>query len=91
MVLMHYGKTEQLSFDAFAERVGKGTSQIEERIHDPQVRIDHDLAMVWAPFEFRVGSKIDHCGTDSFNLVHMSGKWQIASLAATTRKDCGTK
>jgi Putative lumazine-binding len=91
MVLMHYGKTEQLSFNAFAERVGKGTSHIEERIHDPQVRIDHDLAVVWAPFEFRIGGKVDHCGTDSFSLVHTSGKWLIASLAATIRKDCGTK
>src|SRR6202035_3148106 len=40
MVLMRDGKPTQMTFEAFADRVGKpGTSQIEERIHDPLVRI----------------------------------------------------
>ena len=88
MVLMHDGKTEQITFEAFGERVGKGTTQIEERIHDPLVRIDHDLAMVWAPFEFLVDGKPDHCGTDLFNLVHTDGKWLIAGIADTGSKLC---
>ena len=58
---------------------------------DPLVRIDNDLAVVWAPFEFRIDGKLDHCGTDLFSLVHNNGKWLIGSLAATLRKDCGTK
>jgi hypothetical protein len=44
MVLMRDGKPAQMTFEAFAERVGKpGTTQIEERIHNPLVRIDSDL------------------------------------------------
>src|SRR5580698_10907426 len=62
MVLMRDGKPTQMTFEAFAERVGKpGTTQIEERIHDPLIRIDNDLAVVWAPFDFLVDGKIDHC------------------------------
>jgi hypothetical protein len=91
MVLRLNGKTEQITFAAFAERVGKGKTQIEERIHDPQMRVDHDLAMVWAPFEFRLNGKVDHCGRDLFNLVHTDGKWLIANFATTVRKDCGTR
>jgi hypothetical protein len=91
MVLMHDGKTEQITFEAFGERVGKGKTQIEERIHDPLMRVDSDLAIVWAPFEFRVNGKVDHCGTDLFNLVRTDGKWLIANFAATVRKDCGAK
>jgi hypothetical protein len=89
MVLMRDGTPTQMTFDAFAERVGKpGTTHIEERIHDPLIRIDNDLAVVWAPFEFLVDGKVDHCGTDLFNLVHTDGKWLIASVADTGRKDC---
>jgi hypothetical protein len=89
MVLMRDGKPTQITFDDFAARVGKpGTTHIEERIHDPLVRIDHDLAMVWAPFEFLVDGKVDHCGTDLFNLIRLDGKWLIASVADTGRKNC---
>ncbi|HKW64695.1 MAG TPA: nuclear transport factor 2 family protein [Candidatus Acidoferrum sp.] len=92
MVLMRDGKPVQMTFEDFADRVGKpGTTQIEERIHDPLVRIDHDLAVVWAPFEFLVDGKVDHCGTDLFNLVHTDGQWVIASIADTGRKDCVRK
>ncbi len=44
--------------------------------------------MVWAPFEFLVDGKVDHCGTDLFNLVRSDGKWPIASVADTGRRDC---
>ncbi len=92
MVLMRDGKPAQMTFEAFADRVGRpGTTQIEERIHDPLVRIDNDLAMVWAPFEFLIDGKVDHCGTDLFNLVRKDGKWLIASVADTGRKDCAVK
>jgi hypothetical protein len=92
MVLMRDGKPVQMTFEEFAERVGKpGKAQIEERIHDPLVRIDHDLAVVWAPFEFLVDGKVDHCGTDLFNLVRMDGKWLIASVADTSRTDCAAR
>jgi hypothetical protein len=92
MVLMRDGKPTQMTFDAFAERVGKpGTTHIEERIHDPLVRIDNDLAVVWAPFEFLIDGKVDHCGTDLFNLVRQGGRWLIASVADTGRRDCPVK
>jgi hypothetical protein len=92
MVLMRDGKPTQMTFDAFADAVGKpGKAEIEERIHDPLVRIDNDLAVVWAPFDFLVDGKVDHCGTDLFNLVRTDGKWLIASVADTGRKDCAGK
>src|SRR3974390_1525564 len=92
MVLMRDGKPVQMTFEAFAERVGKpGTTQIEERIHNPLVRIDNDLAVVWAPFDFLVDGKVDHCGTDLFNLVRVDGKWTIASVADTGTKTCSAK
>jgi hypothetical protein len=96
MVLMRDGNAGQMTADSFADRVGKPSTtqpptQIEERIHDPLIRIDNDLAVVWAPFDFLANGKVDHCGTDLFNLVRTNGKWLIASVADTSRKDCPTK
>lgn len=89
-VSMQYGTLVQMTFEQFAERLEAGTTHIDERIHDPLVRVDNDLAVVWAPFEFRIDGKLDHCGTDLFSLVHNDGKWLIGSLSATLRKNCGT-
>lgn len=92
MVLMRNGKPVQITFEDFANRVARpGTTQIEERIHHPLVRIDNDVAVVWARFEFLEDGKVESCGTDLFNLVRLDGKWLIASVADTSRKDCKAK
>ena len=77
--------------DVGGESTRPGATRIEERIHDPLVRIDNDLAVVWAPFDFYVDGKVDHCGTDLFNLVRVDGKWIIASVADTGTKSCPAK
>lgn len=90
LTLMRNGKPVQLTFDQFTEAIAKPSKgPIEERIHDPLVRIDNDLAVVWAPFEFLADGKVDHCGTDLFNMVKVDGKWLVASIADTGRKECG--
>ena len=94
LILMRDGKPSQMSIEAFADRVGKPSPSgkpIAERIHDPLIKIDNDLAVVWAPFDFLVDGKVDHCGTDLFNLIRTDGKWLIASIADTGRKDCPAK
>lgn len=89
LTLMRNGKPVQISFDDFAARVAKpGPDRIEERIQHPLVRIDHDLAVVWAPFQFLSNGKVDHCGTDLFSLVQISGQWRIAAIADTGRRIC---
>jgi hypothetical protein len=92
LVLMRDGKPEQMTIEAFADHFGKPSDKhMEERIHDPLVRIDHDLAVVWAPFEFLVDGKKDHCGTDLFNVVRTEGRWVIAGIADTGSKGCAGK
>ncbi len=89
LVLVQEGVLSQITIENVANRIAtSGTTHIEEHIHDPHIRIDHDLAIVWAPFNFFRDGKLDHCGRDLFTLTRTSGKWQIAALAATTRKDC---
>jgi hypothetical protein len=89
LVVERDGVLSQFTVEFWANRVAtSGTTHIEERIHDPEIRIDHDLAVVWAPFNFFIDGRLDHCGRDLFSLNQKNGKWQIVALAATTRKDC---
>ncbi|GAA0732864.1 hypothetical protein CA233_04990 [Sphingomonas sp. ABOLD] len=66
-------------------RFRPGPETFDERISGPAVEIDGDLAMVWAPYVFRLNGKVHHCGTDHFSLVRENGAWKIASLAWTSR------
>jgi hypothetical protein len=92
LVLMRDGKPTQMTIEVFADHVAKPSkTRIEERIHDPLIRVDHDLAMVWAPFVFLADGKPDHCGTDLFNLVQSNGKWLIAGIADTGSKACASQ
>jgi hypothetical protein len=89
LLLMRDGKPSHLTIEEFAAHVAKpGKTSIEERIHDPLVRVDNDLAVVWAPFDFLADGKVDHCGTDLFSLVRIDGKWLIASVADTGTNSC---
>ena len=91
LVLVNNGVLSQITVEFWANRVAtSGTTHIEETIHDPEIHIDHDLAVVWAPQKFYIDGKLDHCGRDLFSLNQKNGKWQIVALSATTRTDCAT-
>ena len=74
----------QQSWTQFAERLKPGEG-FQERISDPAIEIDGDIAMVWAPFVVRVGGKVSNCGFDHFDLVRESGRWKIMNLTFSSR------
>ena len=89
-VLMRKGKPSQMTLEMLTDRLSQpGPATHEERIHDAVVHADGDVATVWAPFEFLVDGKIDHCGRDIANLVRIDGRWVIASIEDNGRLDCG--
>jgi hypothetical protein len=91
-VLMRSGKPAQMSFEILADRLSQpGPESHEERIRDAVVHVDGDVATVWAPFDFLIDGKIDHCGRDIANLVRVDGRWIIAAIADNGRKDCGAR
>jgi hypothetical protein len=87
---MRNGKPVQMAFDTFAERLSApGTDTRQERIYDPVVHVDNNIAYIWTRYDFVLNGKVDHCGTDSASLVKVDGRWLIASLSDTSRTDCG--
>jgi hypothetical protein len=88
-ILMRNGKPAQMTFEMLTDRLSQpGTDTHEERIHNAVVHVDGDVATVWAPFEFLVNGKTDHCGRDLANLIRVDGRWIIAAIADNGRTDC---
>jgi hypothetical protein len=54
-----------------------------ERMTDPRLLIQHDLAHVWAPYTFDIDGKRSHCGIDSLGLARIDGQWRITSMTWT--------
>jgi hypothetical protein len=58
-----------------------------ERIFEPEVRIDGDVAQVWAYYTFHRSATFSHCGVDAFMLVRVGTTWKITQLADSRRTE----
>ena len=85
---VHQGALRRRSIDSLADVIAAHRGgAIAERIHDPVVHIDNDLAVVWAPYRFTVDGHADHCGTDVFTLGKIDGRWTIIGVSDNVRKE----
>lgn len=74
--------------DNFVKMVGGASGDAwDERIFDPEVRVDGNLATVWTRYEFWLGTKFSHCGFDAFQLAKSDAGWKIVALADTRRRE----
>ncbi|MCF2950334.1 hypothetical protein L0668_19655 [Paraglaciecola aquimarina] len=63
--------------------------QYFERIWEPQIILNEQIAVVWAKYDFHIDGKFSHCGVDIFNLILDNGVWKTASMTWTVQKqDC---
>jgi Putative lumazine-binding len=56
-----------------------------ERIWEPEVRIDGDVAQVWAYYTFHRNTTFSHCGVDAFTLLKVGTEWKITHLTDSRR------
>jgi hypothetical protein len=74
--------------DEFIKAVGTPHKGVwDERIVITDVKIDGDLASVWAPYKFYLDDKFSHCGVDIFQLMKTAAGWKIIYVVDTRRKD----
>ncbi|MDX5985324.1 nuclear transport factor 2 family protein [Sphingomonas echinoides] len=66
-------------------RFTPGPERFQERLGDPAIEIDGDIAMVWGPYTFLIDGKVHHCGYDHFDLVRENGRWKIQNLTWSSR------
>ena len=74
------------SWAEFAARLGQAPGPIRERLFDPEVRINGDLAMVWSRYDLSIGATFSHCGTDLFDLVRRDGRWRLLHASFTRER-----
>jgi len=83
---------EPSELDAFVARIASTGGLAEERLFQPEVRVDGDLASVWAYYEVWRDDRIEHCGTNAFHLARTGASWHIIDVAYTVRRDgCGAR
>ena len=72
----------------FASSIGKlQQGDADERVLYDVIKVDNELAIVWAPYKFYWKGTFSHCGTDSFQLLRIDGEWKIQYLIDTRRKE----
>ena len=77
------------TMDKFLQGIASAPGKLDERLFNPEVRVDGNLATVWVLYEFWYDDKYSHCGFDSFQLARTEMGWKIFSIADTRRKTCG--
>ncbi|PJJ80136.1 nuclear transport factor 2 family protein [Mucilaginibacter auburnensis] len=76
------------SADDFVKSIGMPHKGIyDERITFKDIKIDGELASVWAPYKFYLDDKFSHCGVDVFQLMKTAAGWKIIYIVDTRRKD----
>jgi hypothetical protein len=72
-----------VSWPEFADGLSRGTERLAERLIDPHVHIEGDIAMIWSRYEFEIDGRFSHCGIDHFDLVRIDGRWKVLNLTWT--------
>lgn len=85
--LVEAGGVRAMSWADFVARLPGDRRRIEERLINPAVEIDGDVAMVWSPYVLLVDGRTSHCGANHFSMVRDAGGWKILHLTWTQRTD----
>jgi hypothetical protein len=87
---MRDGKPDVRAFsneEYFAD-LQAGKRKLQERMWNPEVRIQGLIATMWAPYDFWIDGKFSHCGIDAFDLIKTEEGWKIAGGVYTIESKC---
>jgi hypothetical protein len=73
--------------DGWINAIANSARRWDEQIYDVQVRVDGNIAQVWAPYTFYLDGKVRHCGVDAIELLRDSQGWKITQLSDTQRRE----
>ncbi len=83
------GEARALSLGDFIQRVTTGQEVFDEKIFEPEVRIDGSMATLWAAYDILIDGTFSHCGFDAFQLSKLATGWKITQISdSRTRQGC---
>lgn len=87
---MKDGKPDVRAFanEEYFAQLEASKQKMQERIWDPDVRINGLIANVTAPYDFWIDGKFSHCGVDAFDLIKTEDGWKIAGGVYTVESKC---
>lgn len=72
-------RSNQHDIDAFNSEA----RVLHETYWEPAVLIRGPMAVVWAPYEFRIDGEVSHCGVDVVDMLKVDGEWVIGNAMWT--------
>jgi len=87
---MKDGKPDVRAFanEEYFAQLQASKQKMQERIWNPDVRINGLIANVTAPYDFWIDGKFSHCGVDAFDLIKTEEGWKIAGGVYTVESEC---
>lgn len=76
-------RVQSLPWSQFAAHLPRIPGRPVERLIDPHVHVEGDIAMIWSRYEFELDGRFSHCGIDHFDLVRQDGRWRVLNLTWT--------
>jgi hypothetical protein len=75
------------SIDGWLGGVANSARRWDEQVYDVQVKVDGNMAQVWAPYTFYLDKAVRHCGINALELLHDGSAWKITQLSDTRRRE----
>jgi len=75
------------SVEGWIEAIGGSDRRWNEKIYDLDVKVDGNMASIWAPYTFYLDGAVRHCGINSIELLHDGDGWKITQISDTRRTD----
>lgn len=75
----------RIGWAEFAASLKPGGDRYAERLYDPAIESDGDVAYVWARFVVTKNGTVDHCGYDLFDVVREGGTWKVLNVTWSQR------
>lgn len=73
--------------DRWIAAIAGSEGRWNEQIYDVEVRVDADVAQVWAPYTFYLDGAVSHCGVNTIELLRVEERWLITQISDSRRQE----